>query len=149
MRLARYTGSLDALDKEFADYARQRAEAMAPAADWTSPELMPRADLETIDAWLEDHPNNYPALQWKATRLIAEKQWDQAIQTLNEMRRLYPQDISPNNPHLLLAQAYRESNNPVMERAVLESFAALSADELSVFQRLVEMHSSAGDWASA
>lgn len=147
--LARYTGSLAALDKEFAEYARQQAESMAPAADWTSPELTPRADLEAIDDWLKEHPNNYPALQLKAMRLVAAKQWEPASRTLDEMRRLYPQDISENNPHRLLAQVYRETNNPVMERAVLESFAALSADDLAVFQRLVEMHSSAGDWASA
>jgi len=41
--LARYGGSLDALDADFAEYARQKAKGLAPDADWSEPELPRRA----------------------------------------------------------------------------------------------------------
>src|SRR4029450_13703748 len=46
--LARYAGSLEALDADFARFARHRAETMAPDADWSEPELPRRANSEQI-----------------------------------------------------------------------------------------------------
>jgi len=48
--LQRYTGSLDALNQEFAEYARQRARQLAPNAEWERPELDPDAKpLEVLE----------------------------------------------------------------------------------------------------
>ena len=76
--LARYAGSLEALDTEFAQYARKRAEAMAPKADWSEPELPRRARSEMIAAWLKDHPQNYAGLARLAIQLINEQKWEAA-----------------------------------------------------------------------
>src|SRR5947209_859604 len=101
--LARYTGSLETLDKDFADFAHARAKAMGPDADWSEPELPRRANSDQIAAWLKDHPHNYAALNRLARQLSSEQKWDAAKAPLEEMRKLYPEDCSANNPYSLLA----------------------------------------------
>jgi tetratricopeptide (TPR) repeat protein len=143
--LNRYTGSLAALDKEFAEFARQRAEAMAPEADWETPELPRRATSDVLQKFVQEHPNNYPALSRLAQQLIAEKKWTEAKQPLEQMRKLYPADSSDGNPLKLLAAVHRELEETDEERAALEKLAALSADDLEAFERLAELASTAGD----
>src|SRR5262249_32139949 len=90
--LTRHAGSLDELDARFRDYARKKATAMAPQADWSEPALPPRADAAAIADWLEDHPENYAALKQLARQLVADKEWEAAKERLEQMRRLYPRD---------------------------------------------------------
>ena len=48
--------SLEELDADFADFARRRAEAVAPGATWEEPELPPDADSAALADWLAEHP---------------------------------------------------------------------------------------------
>ena len=144
--LARYTGSLAALDKEFTEFAHKRAKSLAPAADWTEPELPPLADAKQLAAWVKEHPNNYQALQRLAKRLIADKQWKAAKEPLAKMRELYPTDAGPENPHTMLAAVHRELGETSEEQAVLKSLAELSADDVAALARLSELASEAKDW---
>jgi tetratricopeptide (TPR) repeat protein len=147
--LARSAGSLEALDTEFAKYARHRAEAMAPAAEWSEPELPRRANSDLISAWLKDHPNNYAGLAKLASQLISEQKWEAAKITLEKMRQLYPADESATGPFSMLAQVFRELGDADQERAALEKLAALSDDDVEMFGRLIELTSKAGDWKAA
>lgn len=144
--LARHTTSLDELDAAFAKYARQKAEALAPQADWSEPELPRRADSKTIAAWLKDHPHNYQALLRLATQLIAEEQWTAALEPLATMQKLYPQDAGADSLHPLLARVHRELKQNQIERSVLERYATLSDDDVDMFARLTELTSQSGDW---
>jgi tetratricopeptide (TPR) repeat protein len=144
--LGRYTGSIDALDKEFAAYARKQAEAMAPQADWTEPELPRRATAELIATWLKDHPNNYAALLRLAQQQMKELKWEAAQQTAEKLRQLYPDDESATGPYGLLAGIYRELGKNQEERAVLERLAELSDDDGETFARLIEISQKAGDF---
>jgi len=144
--LARYAGSIDALDEDFAKFAREKANAMAPKADWSPPELPRRADAEMISQWLKDHPHNYQAMQRLAQQLIADKQWEAAQAPLEKMRELYPQDAGDGNPYSLLAQVFRELGENQKEQQVLEKLAELSADDVDTFSRLTELTAQAGDW---
>ena len=147
--LGRYAGSLDALDKEFAEFARQRANQMAPAADWSAPELPPTADAEQLAAWIEKHPANYAALGRLAKQLLADKKWQQAKEPLAEMIRLYPDDGGAGNPYAMLAKAHRELGETAEERRALEKLAGLSADEADALLRLLELAAAAEDWPAA
>jgi tetratricopeptide (TPR) repeat protein len=144
--LARYTGSLESLDAEFAKYARAKAQALAPDADWSAPELPRRADAEMIAAWLKDHPNNYAALRQQAEQLIAAEKWNEAKAPLEKMRTLYPGDGSSNGPYALLATVYREQKDSASERKMLERVAELSADNVEAFSRLAELAGEGKDW---
>ena len=143
---ARHAGSIEELDKKFAEFARARANSMAPGADWAEPELPAQADLAGIREWVAAHPHNYPGLQRLATRLVADKKWDEALVPLDEMRRLYPRDRRGSGHFPLRARIYRETDRNVDERRVLEEFAELSPDDVDVLDRLTELTARGGDW---
>lgn len=144
--LARHTGSLESLDKEFAEFARRRATEMAPAADWSEPELPPTADAEQVAAWLKKHPKNYRGLGRLAKQLLADEKWEAAKAPLEAMVALYPEDGGAGNPYVMLAAVYRELDKPAEERAALEKLASLSADEADALVRLLDLASQAEDF---
>jgi tetratricopeptide (TPR) repeat protein len=145
--LNRYTGSIAALDKEFADYAREKAKNLAQGVDWATPELPRRATLEMITEWVKEHPNNYEGLRRLAQQQMADKAWEAAIETLEKMRKLYPQDAGAANPRQLLAEIYAVLEQNQQERVVLEELADLSDDNVTILSRLCKLTSDAQDWA--
>jgi tetratricopeptide (TPR) repeat protein len=147
--LGRYTGSIKALDDDFAKWARDRANKMAPQADWAEPELPRRATPELIAAWVKDHPTNYAALKLLAVGLIAAEKFEEAKAPIAKMIELYPEDASADSPYVLAAQVHRKLNETKEERAVLEKLAALSADEVAAFARLAELAAADGDWEAS
>lgn len=144
--LARHTGSLDELDTTFAEFARKRANDMAPDADWSEPELPKRASAELLATYVKEHPHNYVALQRQAKQLIADKKVAAAREPLEVMRRLYPHDANGDGHLVMSARVHRELKEVAQERAVLESLAALKCDNVDLFARLCELTSEAGDW---
>jgi tetratricopeptide (TPR) repeat protein len=144
--LNRYTGSLAALDAEFAQYARDYANAMAPKADWATPELPRRATSEVITAYLKDHPNNYVALQRLAAAQFTAKDWPAAKTTLAKMIELFPEDGSGSGPYAALARIHREEKDSKSERAMLAKLASLSANDLDGLLRLCELTADADEW---
>jgi tetratricopeptide (TPR) repeat protein len=144
--LERHAGDLVALDAEFADFARKRAQALAPEADWSDPELPRRADSSLVAKWVAEHPNNYAGVLRLARQFISEKQWESAKKPLETLRKLYPGDESADGPLALLATVHRELGETREERAVLNSLAELSDDNVDVFARLCELTAEAGEW---
>ncbi|HMC10864.1 MAG TPA: hypothetical protein VKH44_06225, partial [Pirellulaceae bacterium] len=147
--LARYTGSLDVLDADFAEYARSQAKAFAPDADWTEPELPRRATSAQIATWLKDHPKNYAGLGRLARQLMNEGRWEAAKAPLEDMRKLFSDDETANGPHALLAEVYRELKDTPAERGALERLAELSDDDVEMFARLTELATKTEDWKAA
>lgn len=144
--LQRYAGSLEALDKEFAEFARQRAQQLAPEVDWEKPDLPPGISSKLIAAWNEDHPMNYWGLQRYCRQLIVEKDWSTAKQSLRQLLNLYPEHTGPDNAYLLLAAVHRELGETKQERQVLETLAELDADAVDVYLRLMQLCAESEDW---
>lgn len=147
--LARHAGSIDALDQEFAKFAREQAQALAPEADWTTPELPRRATAEVVADFVKEHPKNYAALRRLAGLQVAAKKWNEAQATLETMCRLYPADGSGTSPYALLAKVHREKGDQAAERKALEKLATLTSSEPDVFDRLCELTIQAEDWPAA
>jgi hypothetical protein len=144
--LSRHTVPLEQLDAAFADYARAQANAMAPDADWSEPELPRRADEKLITAYLKEHAQNYAALQRLALVRIAGKDWTAAKEPLEAMRRLYPRDAGADGLYALLAIVHHELKETDEERQVLNTLASLSDDNVDVLARLTDLTAAAGDW---
>jgi tetratricopeptide (TPR) repeat protein len=140
------TGSLELLDREFAQFARARAEGLAPDADWRRLPLPPATDAASLADWNMQHPNNFWGLQRYALRLLSERKWEAAQAPLKQLLALYPGDVGPNNAYRLLAAAHRELGETDRERAVLDQLASLDADAADVYLRLMELQSAAEDW---
>lgn len=147
--LDRRTGSLQELNAGFTDFARQKANLMAPTVDWSEPEISKRADVAQIEEWLKKHPRSYIALQRLATVLVSQKKWDAAKAPLQQMQKLYPQDAASDGVYPLLARVHRELNELAAERSVLEQFATLTDDNLELFSRLAELAIEAQEWKLA
>ncbi|MFO0869349.1 MAG: tetratricopeptide repeat protein [Pirellulales bacterium] len=144
--LSRYVGSPEGLDDAFAQYARDRAHTLAPRVDWSEPEVPRRADAAALTAWVQDHPHNYAALARLAERHLERRDWPAAAATLEEMRGLYPLDVSADGPLVRLARVYRELQDSARERAVLEELAKHTSASVSVLERLADLAEQSSDW---
>ncbi len=144
--LKRRVGSLVSLDEQFAQFARKRAEGLAPDADWQPPVLPPRAELAAIADWSKQHPTNLDGLRLLAANLVEEEEWQEAKKPLSKLLELHPEDVGPDNAYRLLAAIHRELGETEAERAVLDKLAALDSDALDVYLRLIELYSEIEDW---
>ncbi len=144
--LQRYTGSIDALDQEFEQYARTLAQQFAPQATWEEVTLPPDASLDQWAAWIAQHPANLTGLRRYAQALIEAKQWEQASAAVAKLIELCPDDVGTGNPYELLTSISRAQGNGVREREALEHLAAVQDDACDVYLRLMDVGAAAGDW---
>ena len=146
--LERYTGSLAALDDEFAKFARQRAAEYGSALAWDPIEgldRMPRAEVELL---YEKHPHNYHVGKRLAALLMAERDWDRAATTLQELVELFPGDRSTGSPLTMLAAVYRQQSDTEREELVLRQLGEMHDDTVDIYKRLLEVDAVKQDWPS-
>ncbi len=142
--LQRYTGSIDALDSEFAEYAREKARQLAPDVDWDKPDVPEDVTREALAAWLEEHPNNYRGLEQYANLLLRDRNWNETQKVLEQIRKLYPGSIAAAS---MLARVQRELKDVAAETSTLQQIAELTADQVAAYQRLVDLATEREDWA--
>jgi hypothetical protein len=148
--LARHAGgSLVKLDREFAEFARDRAKSVATYATWEKFELPEGADSATVGAWLKEHPKNFWAMQRLSLRLIKEQKWDEAESALQNFRQLYPEYIGGDNAYELLAVVYQKTRKTIEESVVLEELAKRDGDATEAHERLIELYETSGNWSAA
>jgi tetratricopeptide (TPR) repeat protein len=140
--------SLVQLDDDFAQFARRRAQAIAPELTWDEPELPVDASSAQLREWLDKHPKSFEGLRRMAARLVVEEQWSKAKDALESLKRLYPEYVGPDNPYLLLARVYRRLSDSASERKMLEELAMKDGDASPAYLRLLEIDEAAGDWSS-
>lgn len=148
--LERRTGApLSKLDRDFAEFARDRAKSIAPDATWEKPEVPDNADSAAIRTWLEKHPKSFLGQQRLCVRLIREEKWAEAEKALQALKALYPEYVGPDNAYVLLALTYQKTSKPTEEAAALEEWAKRDSDATAAHQRLIELCETGGDWAGA
>jgi tetratricopeptide (TPR) repeat protein len=138
--------SLIQLDKEFAQFARERAEKIAPGATWEEIDLPADANSAAVTTWLEKHPQSFEGQRRLAARLVVEEKWQNAREVLEKLKGLYPEYVGPDNPYLLLAIVFRRLSDPAAEKKVLEELAMRDGDAITAYLRLIELAEAAGDW---
>ncbi len=141
--------SLEQLDKEFAQFARQRAEKVAPGATWDEPDLPPDASSAAVMAWLEKHPQSFEGQRRLGARLVVEEKWQKAKEVLERVKALYPEYTGPDNPYLLLAIVFRRLSDPAAEHMMLEELAMRDGDAIPAYLRMMELDEATGDWRGA
>lgn len=144
--IEKHIGPLATLETEFAAHAKSLADKLAPKVDWT--ELPPAVQRggAALAAFLKEHPDNLAGLIVHGNELLTQKKWSEAKVTLLHAIALYPQDGSVNSASWLIAQAHRALDETNEERAALERIAAISADHLPAFLRLMELAADRKDW---
>ncbi len=140
--IASHTAEMSMLEEDFAKFAHERADSLAPGLDFAKPEP---ADLRSKD-WLAEHPTNYWALQRRVVNSFAQKEWTNAIPPLEKLTELYPTQGGEDGGWVLLARAYRELNNTNAEQAALMKAASLDSDLPDVYFRLATLGLSVSNW---
>jgi len=146
--LSRHTAPMKEIEQGFAAFAQKRAQALAEEADWNEPdaEQVDPSDAESLARWLADHPNSFRALLWQAQHLLSAQKWEQAKQPLQRLIALYPEQTAKDNAYSLLAQAHRKLGEVNEETQVLKQLAAISADAVTAYGRLMEIGMDQQDW---
>jgi tetratricopeptide (TPR) repeat protein len=146
--IAKHAGPLDKIETEFAAFARQRAEALAPGVDWEQPprDQLDPSDAEAVAQWLSQHPNSLWGLRAQAKRLLADHQWEKAKTPLQKMISLYPNQVDKDNAYQLLAEAHRNLGETQQETEVLSTLAKLSSDAAEAYDRLMEIGLEQKNW---
>ncbi len=144
--LQRYTGSLSLLDQEFEQFARERADQLAPGLDFAAHELPEELDAATWNRWLQAHPDSYQGLHAYATWWMKQEEWEQAEKPLRRLLELFPEDTDPGNAYQLLAIVLHQREQEEPERELLESWIALDGESLSPRLRLLEIYREREDW---
>lgn len=132
------------LEKQFAAFARERAEKLAPGADLDKP---PEdvGDAGKL-AWEKLHPHNYYLQLRKAHELMDAKKWAEAKPILESLAASYHGEHGSENPLWLEAVVDRNLADTNAELAMLQKFAAQEADFVELYERLIELTGARKDW---
>jgi tetratricopeptide (TPR) repeat protein len=148
--LARHTVPLETLETEFAAYARERAEQLAPQLNWERPEpelLLPGA-AEKLAEWEKEHPDNYWLLRNSAQRLVEQQKWTEAKVPLQRLVELYPEQKGGETPYRPLVAAFRALNDTAGELEVLKKWVEVDDEAADAYLRLMELAAAEKDWAT-
>jgi len=149
--LPKHTVELATLEKEFAEYAREQARALAPKMDWTrpAPELLLPDAVAALAAWGQLHPDNYWVLRQRAQQAMERQQWTEAKEPLQRLVELYPRQKGSDSIYRQLATSLKALGDEAGERAVLAKWAEVDDEAIEAYQRLMELAVSARDWPVA
>jgi tetratricopeptide (TPR) repeat protein len=145
--LAARAAPLPELEKGFTEFARKRAEALAPKADFEQPDASAlQGDLGAVATrWRRKHPNSIWALTEEARQLIASGDHAKARPLLEKSIQLFPEQRAPDNAYLLLSVVQRKLGETAEERKTLERLASQASDALPAYVRLIELAEAARD----
>lgn len=155
--LERRTLPMADLEKEFATFARKKAEGMAPGLDWQKPDFAKGnrigpgggADFDAeMGPWAEAHPTNYWALDHRVQTLLKAKRWVDAKQPLETLIERFPDQPGPGSARERLARVHRELGETDAEWERLPEVVRRDAAAPEACQRLMQLASDRGDWAT-
>lgn len=146
--LARYSGGIEGLDKEFAEYITKLAKDYCKDVDFEKGDLPKGADVATWKEFLHENPKSYWGLLATCQNLIKGKQWDVALPLVKQLIDLRPDDPSLDGPYAMLAAIYRGSKDVESERQALLKLADISDDCADAYTRLIEIDTERSDYAS-
>ena len=138
--IVKHTAALDEVEKDFETFAKTRAEQLAPELTFDKPERGEEDDGVAS--------KNFYVLTRVAKKLLTQKKYQEAKAPLEKLMQFYPGNTGPDNCYALLAAAHRGLNETNDERIVLTTLAALEADDIDTYARLMELGVEAKDWGA-
>jgi tetratricopeptide (TPR) repeat protein len=146
--LSKHAATLAQLEEQFEAFARKRAEAMAPQADWDEPskEQVDPADPQAVAEWLAGHPNSFWALRLQAQMLLKDERWEEAKKPLEKLISLYPAYVEEDNAYQFLAAVHRKLGETQQEHDALSKLAKMSSDAADAYLRLMEIATEQQAW---
>jgi tetratricopeptide (TPR) repeat protein len=143
--IAAHTAPIETVEKEFAAFAKERAEKLAPELEFDEP----KSNVPTTPEMLAQlHPMNFYILGQQARALLQAEKWNEALVPLLKLQGAYPGQTGNDSALALMAVAYRglgETNN---EQRVLEQRANIDTTAVGAFSRLMILAAERHDWPS-
>jgi tetratricopeptide (TPR) repeat protein len=138
--LERHAGGLAALEAGFTEFLGRQAAMLSPDAEFSATDLeqIPADDAAALTTFLQQHPNNVPALTRQAALQLDSSPAD-AENTLRTLIRLVPEDNSTSSARRTLAELLRKQNRTSEEADVLREHLQRSADDVEAATRLQEL----------
>lgn len=148
--LAKRTAPLPELEKAFAEYARSRAEQLAPGLKWDRPEsgVFLEEGATDFGTFSARNPDNYWVLKAQAERHAAKQEWKEALVPLRRLVELYPSQKGAGAAHRPLAAALRALGDTAGEMEALRRWAEVDDEATDAYLRLMELAAEANDWPS-
>lgn len=146
--LARNTAPLEQLEKDFVQFAREKAEKLGEGLDWTKPdaELLAGGNQEALVGWEKNHVNNFWALRMRAHRAAEEKKWLEAREALEKLVQLYPTQKGSDTAYRPLVAAYKALGDKAGERDALKRWVEVDDEAPDAYLRLMELAAADKDW---
>lgn len=148
--LAKNTAPLDQVEKDFAQFAKEKAEKLGDGLDWTKPdaELLTGANQEALASWEKNHANNYWALRMRAQRAAEEKKWTEARDALEKLVQLYPTQKGSDTAYRPLVAAVKALGDTAGEKEALKRWVEVDDEAPDAYLRLMELAATEKDWAT-
>lgn len=146
--LGRSVGSIERLDAEFAEFARQAALAWAADADWSRDDLPNRLPVDQWPAWNRLRPDNVWGLTKHAEALVASGRDEEAIKPLERLVELGVETGRRGDALDSLAQIYARLGRVDQEQRVMRRLIELSDDALPTLRRLATLARESEDWST-
>jgi tetratricopeptide (TPR) repeat protein len=141
-----HTAPMASVEKEFAAYARRRAEKLAPGLDFEKPKDDALSTAGTNSFGAERQATNFWAMTRRAEELARAKKWTEVKELSQQLVALYPGFTGADSAYRLLAAAHRELGETNDERRVLALFAEKDNQSLDAYRRLMELALAEHDW---
>jgi tetratricopeptide (TPR) repeat protein len=164
--IAKRSAPMDKLEQEFAAFARDRAEKLAPGLDFEKPEFektkaalkqrgrrgappdqpLAATTTEDWDAWAKGHPTNFWVMTRQAEQLLEDKHWAELKSLSQRLVDLFPGFVGPDCAYAMLAAANRALGETNAERKALAQWAEKDDEATDAYLRLMEMESAEQNW---
>ena len=146
--LEKNVAALATLEKEFALFATERAERLAPKLDWEkpAPALLLGGAEDDLAAWEKKHADNYWLLKLRAGQLMEAKKFAAAMPVLAHLVDLYPSQKGADTAYRPLAAALQALGDKASERRLLTTWAAVDDEAPDAYLRLMELAADDKDW---
>ncbi|HKX60733.1 MAG TPA: tetratricopeptide repeat protein, partial [Verrucomicrobiae bacterium] len=141
--ISKHTEPMEKLDKDFAAFAKERAENLAPELNFKKPGLEGLAKLELE---LGADSKNYHTLLQLAREALRKKEWQKAKAPLEKLIKLFPNQRGSDNAYSILGEVHRRLGETNEERQVLTQLASIESDAVDAYQRLMELNRATGEW---
>ena len=145
--LERNTDGLEAVEEDFAEYAKNLAENYGSEVDWADHNLtavLSDDDPQRLARWVGEHPNHLASLDAYAAQLQENGDIDSARDVLRKRLALLPDDVGSASAAAQLAKLERRSGRTEAEREILQYISERSDDLLDVELRLMDLAEAAG-----
>jgi tetratricopeptide (TPR) repeat protein len=141
--ISKNTEPMDSLQKDFAAFAKDRAEKLAPELNFKKPAL---ENLAKLELELGADSKNYHILLQLAREALRKKEWEKARAPLEKLIKLFPAQRGAENAYSILGEVHRRLGQTNEERQVLTQWANIESDAVDAYQRLMELQREARDW---